>query len=169
MKRMFLGLLILVFAGVLVAIGVAWARPTWLPPWARIEFDRLASWANLGGGDPASPGAPDVEEAEEEPVAKDGGEWQRVIRLRSAQVARRFGVETAPVARERHAHRLTGNAETTFDGRRMAEVLSRVSGVLREVRVDLGQVVGRGDVLAVVESAQVGTAKVQYHTAREAV
>ena len=87
-----------------------------------------------------------------------------IVRLASPKLVRRLGIETAAVtAQERHAHQLTCNAETAFDGQHMAEVVSRVSGVVREVRVDLGQVVHQGDVLAVVEAAQVGSAKVQYH------
>ena len=113
---------------------------------------------------------PDADEAEEEPAAEGAVASEAASRpAGSAQAGAALGIETAAVDEERHAHRLTCNAETAYDGRHMAEVLSRVSGVLREVRVDLGQVVHRGDVLAVVESAQVGTAKVQYHTAREAV
>jgi cobalt-zinc-cadmium efflux system membrane fusion protein len=84
-------------------------------------------------------------------------------------LARRIGIETDPVVRKRHAHRLTCNAEIAYDARRSAEVLPRVSGVLSEVRVDLGQVVKKGDVLAIVDSAQVGAAKAQYLMARAAL
>jgi cobalt-zinc-cadmium efflux system membrane fusion protein len=50
----------------------------------------------------------------------------------------------------------------------MATVITTLGRVLREVRVDLGQLVHRGDVLAVVDSAQVGAAKAQYLMARSA-
>src|SRR5262249_44725767 len=90
-------------------------------------------------------------------------------RLASAELAHRIGIETTPVVKERHAHSLTCNAETAYDARRSAEVLPRVAGVLREVRVDLGQSVKKGEVLAVVDSAQVGAAKAQYLVARSAL
>jgi len=37
---------------------------------------------------------------------------------------------------------------SSTDARRSAEVLPRVAGVLKEVRVDLGQIVHHGEVLA---------------------
>jgi cobalt-zinc-cadmium efflux system membrane fusion protein len=148
--------------------GVSVARPHWLPTWARLDTKRLPAWMLVGehGGQEA-----DKDEADREtpPVETDTRASWQVVRLASAKLAQRFGIETAAVTRERHAHRLTCNAETAYDARHSAEVLSRVSGVLREVRVDLGQVVRQGDLIAVVDSAQVGTAKVQLHTARSTV
>ncbi|MEJ7640158.1 MAG: hypothetical protein WKF75_19885 [Singulisphaera sp.] len=49
MKRLIRGLLAVSVAAVLLGLGVAWARPRWLPAWARIDFDRLASFVHLGG------------------------------------------------------------------------------------------------------------------------
>ena len=45
-------LLSLTIAGVLLALGLAWARPGWLPAWAAIDVDRLAAWAHLGRDTP---------------------------------------------------------------------------------------------------------------------
>jgi cobalt-zinc-cadmium efflux system membrane fusion protein len=91
-----------------------------------------------------------------------------VVRLASARLARQVGIETAPVVEESHAHKLTANAETAYDANRYAEVSPRVAGFLREVRVDLGKTVGRGDVLAVVDSAEVSAAKTQIISAHAA-
>jgi len=169
MKRIIRGLLAVIVAAVLLGLGAAWARPGWLPAWARIDFDRLAAMAHVGGSASAEPKAVADDDEATKPAGDEKPKAERVVRLASAKLARRFGIETAEVVQERHAHRLGGNAETVFDGRHMAEILSRVSGVLREVKADLGQVVRQGDVLAVLESAQVGSAKVQFHTTREAV
>ncbi|HEV3122344.1 MAG TPA: efflux RND transporter periplasmic adaptor subunit [Isosphaeraceae bacterium] len=92
-----------------------------------------------------------------------------VIRLAAPEVARRIGLETAPVVSERHAHQLIANAETAYNAQHMAEVIPRVGGVLREVRVNLGQVVARGEVMAVVDSAQVGAAKASFLAMRAEV
>lgn len=152
-------------------LGLAAARPSWLPGWARVDARRLPAWTALGEPDgPASGEAGPADEDDKKPPAGSNARapW-RVVRLKSARLALSFGIETAPAVVERHPHRLACNAETAYDGRHSAEILSRVSGVLREVRVDLGQVVRRGEVIAVVDSAQVGTAKVQFHSARSAV
>ena len=70
--------------------------------------------------------------------------------------------------RRTHAHTLSANAETAYDANHYAEISPRVGGFLREVRVDLGQAVRQGEVLAVVDSAEVGAAKTQYLSAQAA-
>jgi len=91
------------------------------------------------------------------------------IRLASPTLARRIGLQTAVAVVEPHARHLACNAETAYDARRSAEIIPRVPGVLKEVRADLGQVVKKGDVLAIVDSAEVGAAKANYLTAHATV
>jgi cobalt-zinc-cadmium efflux system membrane fusion protein len=173
MKRLLHGLAVATLGFGLAFVGVAWARPGWLPAWARLDLDRLPAWAYFGGSDGAKRGDGDDEVSKTEtptaepPTVGEQGTL-RDVKLASADLARRIGIETTPVVTERHAHRLTCNAETAYDARRSAEVLPRVAGVLREVKVDLGQLVHRGDVLAVVDSAQVGASKAQFLMARAA-
>ncbi len=90
------------------------------------------------------------------------------VRLASAKLAVQIGIETAAATAERHSHKLTANAEAAYDANHYADITPRVTGFLREVRVDLGQVVKQGEVLAVVDSAEVSTAKAQYITAKAA-
>jgi cobalt-zinc-cadmium efflux system membrane fusion protein len=172
MKRVLLGLILTAFVFGLAFLGVAWARPDQLPVWARPDLDRLLAWAHLGGtagaegedvdDDVRKPDSPKAEGPSDKAALHD-------VKLASPEIAQRIGIETAPAVLERHAHRLTCNAETSYDARRSAEVLPRVAGVLREVKVDLGQLVHRGDVLAIVDSAQVGASKAQYLMARAAI
>lgn len=91
------------------------------------------------------------------------------VRLASARLARQVGIETAAATEEEHAHTLEANAETAYDANHYAEITPRVAGFLREVRADLGKAVKQGEVLAVVDSAEVSGAKAQYITARAAV
>src|SRR5262249_2528616 len=79
-----------------------------------------------------------------------------------------IGIETAVAVTERHAHHLSCNAETAYDGRRTAEVLPRGAGGLRAGKVDLGQEVKRRGGLAGGDSAQGGAAKGQCPLARAA-
>ncbi|WP_422924708.1 efflux RND transporter periplasmic adaptor subunit [Singulisphaera sp. PoT] len=92
-----------------------------------------------------------------------------IVRLASAKLAGRIGIQTAAVTEEVHAHRLVANAETAYDANRYAEVSPRVTGFLREIRVDLGKVVRRGEVLAVVDSSEVSAGKTQLLTSHAAV
>jgi membrane fusion protein, heavy metal efflux system len=92
-----------------------------------------------------------------------------VVRLASAKLVRQVGIESAAATSERHAHKLTANAETAYDANHFAEICPRVVGLLREVRADLGQVVRPGEVLAIVDSPEVSSAKTQYISAQAAV
>jgi len=171
MKRLLRGLTLTAFVLGLAFLGVAGARPGWLPVWARPDLDRLPAWVYLGGANRATGGDDDDDVRKAEPTKAEADGDRGVlhdVKLASADIARRIGIETAISVLERHAHRLTCNGETAYDARRSAEVLPRVAGVLREVKVDLGQLVHRGDVLAVVDSAQVGASKAQYLIARSA-
>jgi len=92
-----------------------------------------------------------------------------IVRLASTKLARQVGIQTAEVTEESHAHMLTANAEAAYDANHYAEITPRVTGILREVRADLGKKVSQGEVLAVVDSAEVSGAKAQYITAQAAV
>ncbi len=84
------------------------------------------------------------------------------VRLATAELAKELGIQTALVTRVQHMHELQAPAETAYDANRYAEITPRVSAFVREARVDLGQKVGAGEVVAVVDSAEVSSAKAQY-------
>lgn len=91
------------------------------------------------------------------------------VRIASAKLAGQVGIQTAQVTEESHSHKLIANAETAYDANRYADITPRVTGFLREVRADLGKIVKQGEILAVVDSAEVSGAKAQYITAQAAV
>ncbi len=91
--------------------------------------------------------------------------YSPLVRLASADLARDIGLQTAPATEVEHTHELVANAETAYDANRYAEIFPRVAGFLREARVDLGQEVKAGDVIAVMGSSEVSTTKTQYLTA----
>jgi cobalt-zinc-cadmium efflux system membrane fusion protein len=92
-----------------------------------------------------------------------------LVRFASAELAEIIGLETVQAPQETHAHFLKANAETAYDGNHYAEISPRVAGFLREVKADLGQAVQPGEVLAVVDSAEVSAAKSQYLSAQAAL
>lgn len=92
-----------------------------------------------------------------------------LVRLASAGLGREIGLQIAPVTEVEHTHELVANAETAYDANRYAEVYPRVAGFLREARVDLGQRVKAGDVIAVIDSAEVSATKAQYLSAHAAL
>jgi membrane fusion protein, heavy metal efflux system len=127
---------------------MAWAYAVWLPSRAAVD-SAISSTPIAAAADDDEP----------------NGGGRQIVQLASADLARRIGIATATVTQQKLAQHLDANAETAYNGQRTAEVLARVSGVVKEVRVELNQVVRRGDVLAVIDSAAVGSAKAQYLTA----
>lgn len=68
-------------------------------------------------------------------------------------------LETQVAARERVAFPLPLTGEVQFDDRQVAHVSTQTDGVIRQVRVALGQRVKRGQVLIEIESVAVGEAE----------
>lgn len=115
------------------------------------------------------PAGSDEAKAEGEGEEKADVRPLSIVKLRRPELAAKLGLQTAPVTEERHAHRLGGNAEIAYNATRYAEVRPRVSGFAREVKVEVGDEVRTGHVLAVIDSPEVGTAKTQYLAALPAV
>lgn len=108
------------------------------------------------------------------PTAKTGTakvcrEPLSTVRLASALLAEQIGIQTVEVTEEEHAHKLVANAETAYDANHYADISPRVSGFIREVKIDLGQAVRQDQVLCVIDSAEVSAAKTQYLSSQASV
>ncbi len=91
-----------------------------------------------------------------------------VVRLNETQL-REFGVKTGPAAPGTLQIRLTLPGEVALNADRVAHVVPRVSGVVREVRKNLGDNVRRGEVMAVLESRELADSTAQVLASRERV
>lgn len=77
----------------------------------------------------------------------------------SAEAIREFGVKTLPAGGGRIETTLRLPGEIKLNGDRVAHIVPRVSGIVREVRKTLGDPVGPGEVMAVLESRELAEAK----------
>jgi cobalt-zinc-cadmium efflux system membrane fusion protein len=84
------------------------------------------------------------------------------IGLAEAATARIIGLEYGETRAKRHVDRLIGNAEISYATHAYAEVRPRVAGRITKVLVEEGETVKAGDLLLIVDSADVGTAKALY-------
>lgn len=91
------------------------------------------------------------------------------VRLASVEMVTRAGLTFATIERRAVTQTVSCNAEVAYDGNRFAHLASRVAGIVREVRVDLGTRVRGGEVLAVVESPELAAAKADYLQSSELV
>ncbi len=90
-------------------------------------------------------------------VSAEGSQSIVIARDKLASLA----VETVPAVRSNWPERLRVTGRLELNASRVAHVSSLVDGVIREVPVEMGQTVKRGDVLAYIDSREVGEAKLQ--------
>lgn len=88
------------------------------------------------------------------------------VQFLNPTIAERVGLEYARIERREVAATLSCNVEIEYDGNRYARLSPRAAGVVLEVRKDLGKAVKAGETLAIVDSAELGTAKSAHLQAR---
>ncbi len=106
--------------------------------------------------EPAAPNeGPRIQRSPSVTCTKD----RNVIRLESAEMVRSIGLESELVRQEALHQTLVVNAEVVYDATKFARLSSRAPGVVIEVRKNVGEEVRLGEVVAVVDSADLGSAK----------
>lgn len=88
------------------------------------------------------------------------------VRLASAAVAARVGVETVTAAAGSLAEEVSVPARLAFDPTRLARVSGRVPGVVRAVAVGVGALVRPGDLLLTLDSATAAATRAEVESAR---
>ncbi|CAN0033550.1 unnamed protein product, partial [Phaeothamnion confervicola] len=121
---------------------------------------------------PASVGPGDLERARRAlafaPRAPNGPTCrlhQRRIQLASGEVVARLGIEIAPVGTAPVTEGVTALGEIGYDPTRLARLSARLPGVVRRVERQVGDRVKAGDILALVDAAEVGKAKAEFQQA----
>ncbi|RYZ06260.1 MAG: efflux RND transporter periplasmic adaptor subunit [Myxococcales bacterium] len=91
------------------------------------------------------------------------------IRFKSKQTATIAGIETARAAVRPNQAALVAPARVAYDATRLALVNARSPGVVRELKVDTGSKVKKGDALMTIDSAGVGADRARLVAARARV
>lgn len=81
------------------------------------------------------------------------------VTLTSSSAAGIIGLEFEAITEGTLDRVIERNAEIAYNANRYARLSSRAGGVVAEVTKDLGEPVAKGDVLAVIDSSEVGSAK----------
>jgi cobalt-zinc-cadmium efflux system membrane fusion protein len=84
------------------------------------------------------------------------------IQFASAAAADKAGVDIAIVQRQPIVEAVTANGEIVYDQTRAAHLSPRVPGTVWRVERTVGEAVRKGDLLALVEAAEVGRAKGEF-------
>ncbi|MCP4678222.1 MAG: efflux RND transporter periplasmic adaptor subunit [Deltaproteobacteria bacterium] len=93
----------------------------------------------------------------------------RVVRFRSSDIERSAGIQTVAAERGIASAAIECTVRIAFDGDKVADIRAIVPGIVRRVRVELGELVGRGAPLFELESTRVGEIQGALQTARERV
>ena len=91
------------------------------------------------------------------------------VQFASLAAMEKCGVHLGKVIERRMSDAIVVNAEADYDRTRFARLAPRATGTAWRVEHDLGDVVHAGDVLALIESAEVGRAKAELLQAQAAV
>ncbi len=86
----------------------------------------------------------------------------RRIQFASQAAFDRTGIEPRPVGRESIMEFIAANAEVTYDATSVARLSSRAPGTVWRIDKQVGEKVKRGEVIALIEAAEVGRAKAEY-------
>ncbi|MFK7699812.1 efflux RND transporter periplasmic adaptor subunit [Pseudomonas caspiana] len=84
----------------------------------------------------------------------------------SAEQIKSAGIELAVAAPRSMSTSVTFPGEIRFDEDRTTHVVPRVGGIVEEVKVDLGQAVKKGQVLAVIASQQISDQRAELNAAQ---
>ncbi len=84
------------------------------------------------------------------------------VQFASLAAMRKAGIDVEPVERQRIVESIEANGEITYNQTRLARISSRVQGSVWRVEKNVGDYVHRGDLLALIEAADVGRAKAEF-------
>lgn len=90
---------------------------------------------------------------------------ERRVQLASGEVVGRLGIGIEPVGTAPVVEGVTAPGEIGYDPTRLARLSARLPGVVRRVERQVGDRVKAGDVLALVDAAEVGRAKAEFQQA----
>ena len=85
--------------------------------------------------------------------------YQKRIQFASVEAVRQAGVDVELVERRPIVETVSGSGEIVYDPTQMASLASRVPGTVWSVEKNVGDPVRRGEILALVDAAQVGELK----------
>jgi membrane fusion protein, heavy metal efflux system len=112
-------------------------------------------------------GGGSVAPADREPAATQGRSGAAGMVHLSDQQIKQFGVDTGAAGPGRLRLEVVLPGEVALNADRVAHVVPRVSGVVREVHKNLGDTVLRGEIMAVLESRELADSTASYLAARE--
>ena len=120
-----------------------------------VFFQQVKTSNDDAGKESHSMKQPEIPEHEEE-----------TIRLNEAEI-REFGIKIGTAGSGKIEERLSLPGEVVTNADRLVHVVPRVSGIVHEVRKNIGDYVRAGEVMAILESGELADAKAAFLAAKE--
>lgn len=135
--------------GVLGSIGL----------WGHVNHWQIPKFSELGKRNRHETSTATVHETKAAIPAK-GGEPK--LKLKSPETNRKLGIETASAQQRTLDEYINANGVITYDQTHLARLSPRAPGIVWRVEKHLGQLVHKGEVLAIIDSSEVGKAKAEF-------
>src|SRR5579871_3019965 len=87
---------------------------------------------------------------------------QRGVRFASAEAMEKSGIKTAAVEKRPMSQSVVANGTIEYDRTRMAQLSTRAPGAVWKVYKRVGEAVRKGEVLGLIDAAEVGRAKAEF-------
>ncbi len=84
------------------------------------------------------------------------------VRVASKEAAEKLGIDVAPVWEAAMTESISASGEVSFDATRVARLAARVPGTAWRVTKQIGDPVKAGDLLAIIDAAEVGKSKAEF-------
>ncbi len=84
------------------------------------------------------------------------------VRVASKEAAEKLGIDVAPVWEAAMTESISASGEVSFDATRVARLAARVPGTAWRVTKQIGDTVKAGELLAIIDAAEVGKAKTEF-------
>lgn len=146
-------LIVLLVAGVVLPAGISCSRT----PEKEGGAEEHAEGAEGAAGE---------EHGDEHAEGEEGEAHEEGVVTLTPEAQARAGIRIAPVATRTLDPEIETTGQVGFNEDRMAHVGPRIAGRITSVRATLGQRVGSGEVLAVIDSVELGQARAAYQQAR---
>lgn len=103
------------------------------------------------------------------PPAAGCTKHKNLIQFLSADIAKDSGIKAVPIKAQPITETLSCNVEITYNKNVYAHLASRLQGIVHEIQKGIGDKVKKGEVLAVINSVELGMIKAEYLKAKALV
>ena len=166
-RRVVRGVLVIVAFGVVLGVGVMWGQQRAADRAVGTKKPDAPQGGQSAGGSPGTtmPGMPPMPGMSPSGKMQEGGppaSEEAVEVSLTPEAAERAGIKTAVVRSEAAVSAITVPGTVMSNAYRDTKVNALVGGVVRQVSVELGSFVERGQPLAVVFSSELAEAQMKY-------